>query len=79
MSGLHRLGGLALRLDTSAFLDPVRGCKTGIGSSAALSVALALALQEMAQDDHDPVEVAHQGHLDFQGGLGSGVDIATSA
>jgi phosphomevalonate kinase len=78
-SGLDRQGGLALRLDTSAFLDPVRGCKTGIGSSAALSVALAFALQELALDDRDAAEVAHKGHLDFQGGLGSGVDVATSA
>ena len=32
-SGVDRQGGLALELDTSAFLDPVRGCKTGIGST----------------------------------------------
>lgn len=77
-SGIDRQGGLALHLDTSAFLDPVRGCKTGIGSSAALSVALAFALHELAGDD-DPVATAHEGHLAFQDGLGSGVDIATAA
>ncbi|MBT8108725.1 MAG: hypothetical protein KJP17_10845 [Gammaproteobacteria bacterium] len=77
-SGLRRQGGLSLRLDTSAFLDPEHGWKIGIGSSAALSVALASALCELAQADIDPVTVAHEGHLGFQGGLGSGVDIATS-
>lgn len=72
-------GGLELRLDTSAFLDAVSGSKTGIGSSAALSVALAYALHELNPGQADPLQVAHKGHLDFQGGLGSGVDIATSA
>lgn len=72
-------GGLALRLDTGEFRDPEQGCKTGIGSSAALAVALANALCELAGTDADPVAVAHQGHLDFQGGLGSGVDVATAA
>lgn len=78
-SGIRRRGGLSLNLDTSAFLDPVHGCKTGIGSSAALSVALACALHELLPDGGDPVTIAHEGHLGFQGGLGSGVDIATSA
>ena len=78
-SGIRRRGGLSLCLDTSAFLDPEHGCKTGIGSSAALSVALAYALNELLPDGDDPVSVAHEGHLGFQGGLGSGVDIATSA
>jgi phosphomevalonate kinase len=77
-SGIRRRGGLSLRLDTSAFLDPMHGWKTGIGSSAALSVALAFALNELARSDGDPVTVAHEGHLGFQDGLGSGVDIATS-
>lgn len=72
-------GGLELRLDTSMFLDSVSGSKTGIGSSAALSVALAYALHELDPGKADPLQVAHEGHLRFQGGLGSGVDIATSA
>jgi phosphomevalonate kinase len=77
-TGTDRQGGLALKLDSSAFLDAVRGCKTGIGSSAALSVALAFALHELSPDNVDPLVAAHQAHLDFQGGLGSGVDIATA-
>jgi phosphomevalonate kinase len=78
-SGIRRRGGLAFRLDTGAFLDREHGWKTGIGSSAALSVALAAALVELAQTDADPVTVAHRGHIGFQGGLGSGVDVAASA
>jgi phosphomevalonate kinase len=77
-SGVQRSGGLALRLDTTAFLDSASGSKTGIGSSAALSVALAYALNELSPGGNDPETVAHEGHLDFQGRLGSGVDIATS-
>ncbi len=78
-AGIERTGGFELRLDTSEFLDPVTGSKTGIGSSAALSVALAYALYEIEPGRDDPLAAAHRGHLDFQGGLGSGVDIATSA
>ena len=78
-SGIRRQGGLAFHLDTSAFLEPEHGWKTGIGSSAALSVALAFALHELAPGHDDPETVAHEGHLGVQGGLGSGVDIATSA
>lgn len=79
VSGVDREYGLDLRLDTSGFVDSVSGNKTGIGSSAALSVALAYALHELGSQENDPLEAAHQGHLDFQGGRGSGVDIATSA
>lgn len=78
-TGIEREGGLELRLDTSAFLDSAQGCKTGIGSSAALSVALAFALGELDPAGKDPLDAAHEGHLAFQAGLGSGVDIATSA
>lgn len=78
-SGVAQEGGLALHLDTSGFLDETSGSKTGIGSSAALAVALACALRELSAAELDPVAVAHRAHLEFQGGLGSGVDIATSA
>ncbi len=77
-SGVRRQGGLALRLETSAFLDPEHGRKIGIGSSAALSVALAFALNELRDGGRDPMTVAHESHLGFQGGRGSGIDIATS-
>ena len=78
-AGVDQPGGLELCLDTSAFLDAELGCKTGIGSSAALAVALAFALREFGPDGVDSLETAHRGHLDFQDGLGSGVDVATSA
>ncbi|MDJ0904651.1 MAG: hypothetical protein QNI96_01425 [Woeseiaceae bacterium] len=77
-SGISRQGGLSLRLETGAFLDRERGRKIGVGSSAALSVALASALGELKPGQRDPMTVAHASHLDFQGGRGSGVDIATS-
>ncbi len=77
--GVTQQGGLSLHLDSSAFLDTEQGCKTGIGSSAALAVALSAALAELSATNIDATAAAHEGHLDFQGGLGSGVDIATSS
>jgi phosphomevalonate kinase len=69
-------GPLAISLDTAAFHDPASGRKIGLGSSAALAAALAVALESMggtrAQD------AAHAGHRLFQGGSGSGVDVACS-
>src|SRR5690606_5238152 len=71
-------GSLVLTLDTRAFYDPVTGAKLGFGSSAALAVALAAALAGEAAPE--PVrEAARRAHMAFQGGRGSGVDIATAA
>jgi len=59
-------------LDTRAFSDD--GSKIGIGSSAALTVALLAGLSESE-------EVLSEGllaHRAFQGGAGSGVDVATA-
>lgn len=78
VSGIRRQGGLWLQFETSAFLDQEHGRKIGVGSSAALSVALAFALGELESGDRDPMTVAHDSHLGLQGGRGSGVDIATS-
>jgi phosphomevalonate kinase len=58
---------LAISLDTAVFRDPGSGSKIGLGSSAALTVALATALDALGGD-----------HRLFQGGAGSGVDIACS-
>jgi phosphomevalonate kinase len=69
---------LTLMLDTSEFRDPVSGIKTGIGSSAALTVALVAALNELSTAPHDFRAVAAAAHRDFQQGKGSGVDIACS-
>jgi phosphomevalonate kinase len=60
-------------LDTSAFVDD--GNKIGIGSSAALTVALVASLNESDK----VLEEALIAHREFQGGTGSGIDVATAA
>lgn len=77
-SAMHSDSSLALTLDTAAFVHETRGCKTGIGSSAALAVALAAAFGAFRAGGPEPLAAAQQGHLEFQNGLGSGVDVATS-
>lgn len=67
---------LDITLDTRAFRDEASGSKLGLGSSAALSAALATALARLG--GHDPGRVALRAHRRFQGGTGSGVDVATS-
>ena len=59
-------------LDTTAFFDG--GRKTGIGSSAALTVALAAAISGSA----DVADTAMAAHRRLQGGQGSGVDVAAA-
>ena len=65
-------------LDTSKFSDAGSARKFGIGSSAALMVALCRALAGDKTRDSDVCEIAATAHWAFQGGTGSGVDIATS-
>ncbi|NIV17605.1 MAG: hypothetical protein GWN47_04165 [Woeseiaceae bacterium] len=65
----------AITLDTSAFLHRESGAKIGIGSSAALASALARLL---AHEDADATRIAFDAHRRFQGGVGSGVDVACS-
>lgn len=69
---------LSLKLDTRPFRDPHSGAKIGIGSSAALSVALATALCALPPGGDDAGGVAELGHRAFQHGLGSGVDVVCS-
>jgi phosphomevalonate kinase len=71
-------GGLSLVLDTSEFLDAGSGIKLGVGSSAALAVALAAALAELAGPGADVANIAFAAHRRFQGGHGSGADVACS-
>ncbi len=66
---------LSIELDTRAFTDTRSGDKIGIGSSAALTVALVAALLKSS----DVMPQALEAHAVFQHGRGSGVDIATSA
>ncbi len=69
-------GPIAISLDTEAFRDPASGSKIGLGSSAALAAALAVALESMG--GACARSAAHNGHRHFQGGSGSGVDVACS-
>ncbi len=66
---------LYIELDTREFVDLHSGTKLGIGSSAALTVALFAALRQT----RDVFDDALRAHRRFQEGRGSGVDIATSA
>ena len=61
-----------LELDTSAFMSD--GRKTGIGSSAALTVALLAALENSV----DVYTEAMAAHSRLQQGMGSGVDVAAA-
>jgi phosphomevalonate kinase len=67
---------LAISLDTRGFRDTGSGTKTGLGSSAALAAAIATALHAIG--GAGAAQVAHTAHRQFQGGSGSGVDIACS-
>jgi len=61
-----------VELDTSAF--SADGTKIGIGSSAAVTVALAAALEGST----DVLAEALQAHAALQGGSGSGIDVAAA-
>ncbi len=65
-------------LDTQAFLDTDSGDKLGLGSSAALSAAIAFAVSECDEQDSHPMVAAAGGHRAFQGGSGSGADVAAA-
>jgi phosphomevalonate kinase len=67
-----------ISLDTSEFFDPQSGSKLGLGSSAALTVALVLALLSAKDDSRDAAMLAGDAHRRLQHDLGSGVDIAAS-
>lgn len=70
------LEGHEIELDTSAFYST--GLKLGLGSSAALMVAIVRALCPGKSAPGELFELAGACHANFQGGLGSGADIATS-
>ncbi len=78
--------GFELALDTSAFFDTQNAerPKLGLGSSAALTVALAMTFVARAGQADDAASHASwlprllALHRKFQGGQGSGVDVATS-
>ncbi len=77
-AGFEKYDDYSFTLDTSAFVDTGSDVKLGIGSSAALTVALVQALVLLQNNDRDVGEIASNAHRNFQQGVGSGVDIATS-
>jgi len=69
---------LVIRIDSGEFFDARSGAKLGLGSSAAVAAALSAALGCYTNDSPDPLTAAAAAHRDFQGGGGSGVDVAAS-
>lgn len=81
--GLACIPGFDAQLDTQQFFDTQDGGrKLGLGSSAALIVALSLALRGWAGGPPTPAGDLLPGliqvHANFQGGRGSGIDLAAS-
>jgi phosphomevalonate kinase len=81
--GLACIRGFDAQLDTREFFSQQGGGgKLGLGSSAALTVALALALRHWADAAPlSPTELLPgllRVHRHFQGGRGSGIDLAAS-
>ena len=73
------LPGFHATLDTHAFFSPANGRhKLGLGSSAALTVALAGAIHARAGRDLPSAERLIATHRRMQHGRGSGLDIAAS-
>lgn len=73
----EELRPLAITIDTTAFSDPESGSKFGLGSSAAAMTALVVALSQLDQQREFAGVLSTRAHAALQGGLGSGVDIAT--
>lgn len=71
------LSAVDIALDTSAFYE-TPGRKTGLGSSAALTVALAGALARWAGEPQPELLDLITMHRALQGGRGSGADVAAS-
>lgn len=67
----------AINLDTTEFIDSATEQKIGIGSSAAIAVALCAAAMNSA-DVAVLSSLAQRAHANLQKGAGSGVDIACS-
>lgn len=70
-----RLSSISLTLNTSAFF--AENTKLGLGSSAALTAALVKAFLPNLSTEK-MLEMANRAHRRFQGGYGSGADVALS-
>lgn len=78
-TGFRPDSAMSFEIDSRALADPSSGRKLGLGSSAAVAVALAAACRRAGGPGvggNSPD--AARAHRDFQHGRGSGVDIATS-
>jgi phosphomevalonate kinase len=69
---------LAIVLDSNELIDVAARKKLGIGSSAALTVALTAALDAAAGGGNNVQRIAAKAHRRLQDGAGSGADIACS-
>ena len=72
------VGKFDIEMDTAEFVDPASNLKLGLGSSAALTVALVTALSNATGRADTAARDAADSHRRFQHGAGSGVDIAAS-
>ena len=82
-TAMERFVGGRLEIDTTEMSLAHGGAKLGVGSSAAVAVALVggigLSLTDQPMTESPIFEVAQRAHLAFQGGRGSGVDIAAAS
>lgn len=75
---------LRIEIDTSGFVQQADNCKLGLGSSAAVTVALTRALltyleASKSETNHDSLfTTTYELHREMQGGVGSGLDVAAS-
>lgn len=69
---------LSIVLDTREFVETTSRIKLGVGSSAALTVALAAALEMILGGGQVVDRIARNAHRKLQKGAGSGADIACS-
>jgi len=70
-------GSVEIVLDTTPFVEASSGNKVGLGGSAALTVALSAAISGLARKKID-VGAMIETHRRFQGGRGSGADVAVA-
>ncbi len=80
LPALRESGAFSLELDTREFFHPGKTgvTKLGLGSSAALSVALLGALAAWTDSDQPELSDLIAFHRRFQSGRGSGIDVAAS-
>lgn len=69
---------LSIEIDTRELCDAATGLKLGLGSSAAVAVALTAALKRYCDVACDARERAFDAHDSFQRHRGSGIDVAAS-